>query len=362
MKVFSYYLPQFHPDKMNDLFWGSGFTDWVTTTKAKPLFNGHEQPNFPGELGTYDLRSVEILKKQAIIAKSFGVDGFAFYNYIFDKDTIALDTPINNLRNHPEIDIEYFVCWVNADWTKSWIGDDQTFLYKQSYDDETLVKVVTNACWHFSDSRYLKFNGVPIFYIHDPRKLDFSTFKERFLRISSKFGFPKVTFACPEIHCTKKSLPSIDYLFGYPPGDYCCISMKLHSIYKKLLHMTGKKNKYFYKLFKLFSCVSYPNFVEKYSNYIDTKSYNSKYIPCILSGWDNTPRYNYRGFMFHNFNSFQFEKILNKTLKSSKYQKKELFMIKAWNEWAEGNILEPSVNHGNSLLKAIYNERRKVII
>ena len=149
MKVFSYYLPQFHPDKMNDLFWGSGFTDWVTTTKAKPLFNGHEQPNFPGELGTYDLRSVEILEKQAIIAKSFGVDGFAFYNYIFDKDTIALDTPINNLRNHPEIDIEYFVCWVNADWTKSWIGDDQTFLYKQSYDDETLVKVITNACWHF---------------------------------------------------------------------------------------------------------------------------------------------------------------------------------------------------------------------
>jgi hypothetical protein len=359
MKVFSYYLPQFHPDKMNDLFWGSGFTDWVTTTKAKPLFNGHEQPIFPGELGSYDLRSVEILTKQAIMAKSFGVDGFAFYNYIFDADTSALDTPINNLRNHPEIDIEYFVCWVNADWTKSWIGDDQTFLYKQSYDDETLVKVIRNACWHFSDSRYLSFDGTPIFYIHNPKKFDFNIFKDKFLRISSKLGFPKVLFACPEIHCPNKYRSNIDFFFGYPPGDYSSISMKFHSIYRRLLKVLGN-NKFLLKYFKCFSSTSYSKFVYHYSSYINQKSINKKYIPCILSGWDNTPRYAHRGFVFHNFNSTQFEKLSINAFKISKTNKKELLMIKAWNEWAEGNILEPCKSKNHSTLKALYSARIKV--
>ena len=34
-------------------------------------------------------------------------------------------------------------------------------------------------------------------------------------------------------------------------------------------------------------------------------------------------------------------------------------MIKAWNEWAEGNVLEPSYRHKSSVLEAIRDVRRE---
>ena len=87
MKVFSYYLPQFHPDKMNNMFWGENFTDWETTKSANPLFRNHKQPFLPSDLGYYDLRDVDIIRKQASLARGYGIDGFAIYYYLFDEKT-----------------------------------------------------------------------------------------------------------------------------------------------------------------------------------------------------------------------------------------------------------------------------------
>ena len=39
-------VPQYHRVIENDEWWGKGFTDWVSTRNAEPLFRGHNQPNF----------------------------------------------------------------------------------------------------------------------------------------------------------------------------------------------------------------------------------------------------------------------------------------------------------------------------
>ena len=132
-------------------------------------------------------------------------------------------------------------------------------------------------------------------------KLDIIRFKKTFLNASSSLGFPDVLFAAPYSHTNIHQRSEIDYLFGYPPGDFPFISFKIHFLYRKLIESCFNKNKYFNKYFNKFSMFSFPKYVKYYSKFIHRLSSNDKYIPTILSGWDNTARYEHRGFLFDKF-------------------------------------------------------------
>lgn len=330
---------------MNDLFWENGFTDWVTTKRGTPLFNDHEQPFLPLHLNFYDLTEIETLNKQATLAKAHGIDGFGFYHYFFDQKTRALNLPIENLRRNTSIDIEYFICWVNADWTRAWIGDYQSVLYKQKYSPQVFNKLAENACWYFQDSRYARFDGKPLIYIHNPRFLNFVKFKEQFLKVTSKFGFNEVLFAAPLIHLTSKQECEVDFALGYPPGDYPIQNIKLESQEFDLLTE---------------GVFSYPEYANKYPSFISKIMERPNYVPTIMSGWDNTPRYGKAGFVFLDFSAEEFSKLSQEILQRSVKQNKQFAMIKAWNEWAEGNVLEPSVKFGHKILQSVKETRNKL--
>lgn len=136
MKVIAYYLPQFYENENNNKWWGKGFTEWTNTKKAKPLFKNHYQPREPYQQDYYDLSNISTMRKQAELAKQYGVYGFSIYHYWFGNGERMLDIPEKNLLKHPEIDLNYCLCWANESWSRRWDGSEKEILMEQDYGTE----------------------------------------------------------------------------------------------------------------------------------------------------------------------------------------------------------------------------------
>ena len=123
IKIIAFYLPQFHPFKENDEWWGKGFTEWTNVAKAKPLFKGHYQPKIPADLGFYDLRLPEVREEQAQLAKQAGIYGFCYWHYWFNGQEL-MERPWNEVVNSENPDFPFCIGWANESWmSKMWNKD-----------------------------------------------------------------------------------------------------------------------------------------------------------------------------------------------------------------------------------------------
>jgi hypothetical protein len=80
-----------------------------------------------------------------------------------------------------------------------------------------------------------------------------------------------------------------------------------------------------------------------------------KVIPTILPNWDHTPRTGKRGTILYGSTPELFKVFLRKKydlIKDKPFENRFL-MIKSWNEWAEGNYLEPDLRFGRKYLEAL---------
>ena len=169
-RIIAIHLPQFHPFKENDEWWGKGFTEWTNVTKAQPRFEGHYQPHLPSDLGFYDLRLEEARLAQEQLAKAYGIHGFCYYHYWFNGKRV-LHEPLDRKMQNPKENLPFMMCWANENWTRTWDGADHQVLLKQEYsfeDDLVHIKHLINL---FRDTRYIKVSGKPIFIIYRPKLL-----------------------------------------------------------------------------------------------------------------------------------------------------------------------------------------------
>ena len=162
-------LPQYHPFKENDEWWGKGFTEWTNVTKAKPRFRGHYQPHLPADMGFYDLRLPEVRQMQADLAKEYGIYGFCYYHYWFNGHRL-MERPVSEILSSGEPDFPFMLCWANENWARNWDGGFKDILIEQNYSDDDDRNHMIYLCKEvFPDKRYIKVDGKPFFIIYKPK-------------------------------------------------------------------------------------------------------------------------------------------------------------------------------------------------
>jgi lipopolysaccharide biosynthesis protein len=340
--IYVFYLPQYHRCPENDEFWGEGFTDWDNVKKAKPLFEGHRQPILPSdEVGFYDLKDPEVLRKQAKTAKDHGIDGFVFHYYWFDGRKV-LDTPINNWLADPTIDLPLAICWANEPWTRRWDGLDRDVLIPQAYGGDWANRFWEDISPILKDPRYIQVEGAPMLVIYragdmpDPVEA-IETWRKR----ATDDGHPSlhVILVAPsrDFAGQQSGLERhADATITFPPGSGLTLESLSHQ--DPISAATVEGDVYAYA-----SCFSGQR----------PEARSDEPMRSVFPGWDNTARRGANAFVFHGSDSVSWAGALRSTIAATS---RALF-ANSWNEWAEGACLEPSLRMGSSHLRSVIDVR-----
>lgn len=345
IKPIAIHLPQYHPFKENDAWWGKGFTEWTNVTKAQPLFKGHYQPHLPANLGYYDLRLEETRIAQAEMAKRYGIYGFCYYHYWFNGKRL-MNKPVDEILRTRKPDFPFMLCWANENWTRTWDGAESNVLIAQDYSDADDLEHIQFLCKVFADDRYIKIDGKPFFVIYKPFLLpDLKRTIDTWRTEVVKAGFPGLVIGVMNSTVSYQDVLAAgsDYVIDFQPNFSLAPTQEFAPLSHKLKNkLFGVESAYYnHKI------VSYKKYVD---HIIHQNYYRPKLIPGITPGWDNTARKRKNGFIFKDANPTDYGRWLQHIIDEFNCEQPYLF-INAWNEWAEGNHLEPDHKWGTRYLE-----------
>jgi lipopolysaccharide biosynthesis protein len=349
VRLVAFYLPQFHPIPENDSWWGRGFTEWTNVTKARPLFSGHYQPHLPADLGFYDLRLPEARQAQADLAAAHGLDAFCYYHYWFGGKQL-LERPFAEVLKSGEPSFPFCLCWANESWSRRWLGEDQAILMRQTYssdDDLAHARWLVRA---FADARYLTVGGRPLFLVYRPADLP----------------QPERTMDLLRSECVRHGLAE-PYLVGvdsHSPGvDFRTRGFDSTLVFQPQLGVLPDFMEDGFKVSKLRRNWRFGVFSGRLKLYSYAASYrlmmqlrrDFPFIQTVFVGWDNTPRRSENAIVVVESRPGDFGRNLADAIGSAADAPghERLVFVNAWNEWAEGNHLEPDQRHGLDYLKEI---------
>lgn len=353
VQVIAINLPQFHPVPENDTWWGKGFTEWTNVTKATPLFPGHYQPHLPADLGFYDLRLPEARQAQADLAQQYGISAFCYYHYWFTGKRI-LERPVDEIVRNGEPSLPFCLCWANENWTRTWDGRDREVLLEQTYSQEDDRAHIQSLIPILSDPRYLRMDGKPALFIYradllpdaaqtaavwreEVRKaglgeLFLGAFVTRQVDLDA-WGFDVAVEFVP---CSFRPSPQRQFR-RLASALFARISARLKGTEQAAIHL--------------------------YDDLVDDRSAAppppgaslDRWLRCVTPGWDNSARRKRGPIIFLGSTPDKYRAWLTRMIRWTHQHTppgRRFVFVNAWNEWAEGNHLEPDRKHGHAFLEA----------
>ena len=353
----AFHLPQFHPIAENDEWWGKGFTEWTNVVKATPRFPGHYQPHLPADLGFYDLRLPEARAAQAELAASYGIHGFCYYHYWFNGRQV-LERPVNEILKSGEPNFPFCLCWANEPWSRRWDGSNTEVLLEQRYSPSDDLAHIRALIPFFLDPRYIRVMNRPFLAVYRASELpDPQRTADLWRREVERAGLKGIFLVRVESHNESGDSRNIGFDSSLEFEPRWSALGRFQIFRRKWWHRhklgTGEP-------------VFRDNVVFKYEDLVRralTEPFPAyPRIPCVCPGWDNSPRRKTGAVIFLDSTPGLYEgwlrEIVNRQAARTRVEgnsgisPESLIFINAWNEWAEGNHLEPCQKWGGAYLEA----------
>lgn len=322
MKLLTFYLPQFHEIPENNDAWGNGFTEWTNVKKAKKLFDGQRQPRVPLNDNYYNLLDVNVMRWQAELAAKAGIYGFCFYHYWFNG-RMVLEKPVKNLLDDKSVDMRFCFSWANEPWTKTWhgAGGNKEILIAQTYGrEEEWERHYKYFLPYFKDERYIREDGRPILIIYRLRNIpDFNSMIKYWNKRAAEDGFEGIyiismNVSREHVYMSKWVNASVDF---EPNRTKYELLASGHNCDNKILNYDVLNEKM-----------------------LETPHKKGQFRTLFVD-YDDTPRRSQRGIYTVGSTPEKFAHYLERNIVMSEGEGNEYLFINAWNEWGEGNYLEP---------------------
>lgn len=348
-RIFAFYLPQFHPIPENDEWWGKGFTEWTNVGKARSLYPCHYQPKVPADLGFYDLRVPETREAQAEMARQFGIEGFCYWHYWFGNGKRLLERPFNEVLTSGKPDFPFCLAWANESWRGFFHGiKTKETLIEQLYPGkEDYIAHFKEVLPAFKDKRYITVDGKPLFMIYHP--LDNKTEIVKFMNIWQELALQNGL----------KGIYFVGQTYNLDHEKEALYSMGFDAINDVRMFQYEWKQRYLYRIAKFFHDWCNLPYVVPYKKackwFTSQDAEDISIIPTIIPNWDHSPRSGKQALIFHDSHPRYFESHMKDVMSRIKDKPIEhrIAFVKSWNEWAEGNYLEPDLHYGTGYLEVI---------
>lgn len=352
-RVVALYLPQFHPTPENDAWWGPGFTEWTNVGAAKPLFPGHRQPVVPADLGYYDLRVPETRAAQAALAQEHGIAAFCYWHYWFGGRRI-LERPFQEVLESGAPRFPFCLGWANQTWSGIWHGAPDRTLIEQVYPGEADHRAHFEAILPaFRDARHFTVDGKPLFLIYRPTEFpEVRAFTEQWRALADEAGLPGIYFvgvaSRAEYDPAAHGLDAVVLMnpdFAYYHHNRALTP--LSRVVRKITRPLGPRASTIFR-----NLYSYDRAI---AEALPAEGLRPDQVPCAFSNWDNTPRCQHGGRVFLGATPEKFQAHLECLVDavSDRPAEHRLVFLRSWNEWAEGNYIEPDRRWGRAYLEAV---------